>query len=607
MESAEIGNIDVIEREENGEHFYISSTSHYIPLWLRSKDSSRTCGTSSNTNSCWGFSDHELNNFNDSDKGFNSDSKLFVKCTDKSLNSNSMFCRSIFYEMEPRDLGYSNQETSKLCHVDLLRHGFSSHLQALSSIVKLSFMYLIIILRRILVFMRLLLSGVQQIHKISFACLIRILQCIFVIIRLLLPVVKCISLSLCRLFIYMTCKALQKAKVNERYSSDHHDIKNSSEYNAVRNCDISTSSKSFDKAKERRADANIDTSKNVCDVVEEISFKTSYETLAEVSCVLNSFDSENQFDSSSSSIIDILTNPSSSDDTNPEKSGYTDHSHTTSQTPDLSDIENWFWNVSENSWNEYKSTKNCHKIIGEKSINSISFENSIETKVNESNHLKTSGNDLDANSSFGNPNINKHFNTSFCQNSLDTTKNSNQHSFLSNIGSWLLDIQMQNEKQDYESNNNILKNCDAIKKFINLIVERNQYYEKMDANKKKLKELFEEAVIKTEIERNNLKLKGECNKRFVDMIKRLSVNSKCMSEEAMLARNKYNKAASIYNDSIKHFKKLVVSPELHTAFVNIIYNYDEPRKENQAPTYLTAREMYSASEYTDLIEAIKNN
>lgn len=148
----------------------------------------------------------------------------------------------------------------------------------------------------------------------------------------------------------------------------------------------------------------------------------------------------------------------------------------------------------------------------------------------------------------------------------------------------------------------IIPDCQILQLFVDEIKKRETYYQERKIQKQELDNLFEVAVLKTDIERNNLNLKGQVNKRYVNIFKRLSLNSQNISQEAINARESYNKAAKKYNESIQSFKKLEVTPEIHQAFINLMYINHEELKINAEDEFLTARDFYDSKKYEAVLK-----
>lgn len=93
----------------------------------------------------------------------------------------------------------------------------------------------------------------------------------------------------------------------------------------------------------------------------------------------------------------------------------------------------------------------------------------------------------------------------------------------------------------------------AVRNFIDLALEHLKYIEEMKLKRNLIKEKFEEAVLSTLQEDLNLKAKGEIKKnaRYVNILKRLSLNSKEKCENAISARKAYCSLVKEYNCSIR--------------------------------------------------------
>lgn len=149
-----------------------------------------------------------------------------------------------------------------------------------------------------------------------------------------------------------------------------------------------------------------------------------------------------------------------------------------------------------------------------------------------------------------------------------------------------------------------IADCKTIKKFVDDVLERDEYYSKKAEEEGKLTHNFEEAAIKTEVEKFNLTNKGIINKRYADFMKRLSTNSKMVSDEAVLARAEYNKNAKSYNETTKVLKEIKISTNVQNALTNLLVFKDIPKQIKTAPYYITARDLYSSKEYELLIKRI---
>lgn len=149
-----------------------------------------------------------------------------------------------------------------------------------------------------------------------------------------------------------------------------------------------------------------------------------------------------------------------------------------------------------------------------------------------------------------------------------------------------------------------ISDCKTIKKFVDEILERDEYYNEKIAEKAELAEIFEEAAIKTELEKMNLETKGIVNKRYADFMKRLSMNSKTVSAEAISARDNYNKKAKEHNDTIKVLRNINISQDAQIALTNVLVYKDKPKQFNIEPLHITARDFYSSPEYQTVIKRI---
>lgn len=150
-----------------------------------------------------------------------------------------------------------------------------------------------------------------------------------------------------------------------------------------------------------------------------------------------------------------------------------------------------------------------------------------------------------------------------------------------------------------------IADCKIIKNFVDEILERDNYLNKKKVEKEQLTNLLEEAAIKTEIEKENLDNKEISSKRICELMKRLSMNSKAISNEAYLAREEYNKSAKVYNDTIKNPKVIKISENVQKAFTNILVFKDITNNHvNAEPYYITAKELYTSQQHKLFIEKI---
>lgn len=151
-----------------------------------------------------------------------------------------------------------------------------------------------------------------------------------------------------------------------------------------------------------------------------------------------------------------------------------------------------------------------------------------------------------------------------------------------------------------------IADCKTVKKFVDEILDRDKYYTKKAEEEVKLSRNFEDAAIKTEFEKLNLKSKRITNQRYAAFIQRLSTNSKTVTDEAVAARDHYNKNAKIYNDTTKALKEIKTSTGVQNALTNLLVFKDNPKQIKAAPYYNTARDFYSCEEYGSLIKRISD-
>lgn len=148
----------------------------------------------------------------------------------------------------------------------------------------------------------------------------------------------------------------------------------------------------------------------------------------------------------------------------------------------------------------------------------------------------------------------------------------------------------------------LVPDCEAVESLVDAIKQRSVYYQERKIRKQELDELFVDAVLKTEAEKQNLEKKGPLNKRYVNLMKRLSINSQSISEEAIRARDKYNKAVKTFNETIQTLKKIHVTPEMHTAFTNVMYVNDDALKIHMEQQYWTAQDLYESKKYHETLQ-----
>lgn len=148
----------------------------------------------------------------------------------------------------------------------------------------------------------------------------------------------------------------------------------------------------------------------------------------------------------------------------------------------------------------------------------------------------------------------------------------------------------------------MIADCETIKQFVDQVLERDEYFNKKSEEKGKLTKAFEEAVINTEMEKMNLANKGIVNKRYVDIMKRLSMNSKNISDEAVLTRDHYNKNAKTYNETIQALKEIKMSENVQKALTNVLVFKETPKQIIVEPIYLTAKDLYDSKEYESVLK-----
>lgn len=148
--------------------------------------------------------------------------------------------------------------------------------------------------------------------------------------------------------------------------------------------------------------------------------------------------------------------------------------------------------------------------------------------------------------------------------------------------------------------------CDLrkIKDYVDCVLKEEEALLEKNSEKEKLNELFEDAVIKSAFEENNLISKGMVNKRYANFFKRLSINSKNISESAIQAREKYNKAARAYNVTHKKYKKVDITSELQLALKNIMVPRNPQPPIPMANIYFTAQDLRDSDEYKNVLKSM---
>lgn len=162
---------------------------------------------------------------------------------------------------------------------------------------------------------------------------------------------------------------------------------------------------------------------------------------------------------------------------------------------------------------------------------------------------------------------------------------------------------------EYDEYQHFISNCKKLKCFVEYALDIDRYYKERKEREQEIQILFHDAVLKTERERLNLDKKGEKNQRYVNLMKRLSSNSKEVSDEAVAARKKYNHAAKFYNDSIKKLKDLSVTTELEKAFVQMmcVKNVANEIKIQQMSIFETPKDLYDSEKYKRIINNVLND
>lgn len=169
------------------------------------------------------------------------------------------------------------------------------------------------------------------------------------------------------------------------------------------------------------------------------------------------------------------------------------------------------------------------------------------------------------------------------------------------------DIESNNSSLSYHSGegaagaNHLLTMLEFLRK-ISLIEEYNS--DRIN-RQQELKKLFEDAARKTAVEQLNLQQKGEKTGRYVNIMKRLSNNSSNICEEAIFARDLYNKKVKDYNDTLKKPKKIEFNPEINSAFEYFRTKIFSIEKECLMPFYLTKFDYEDTEEYANILKTIR--
>lgn len=135
-----------------------------------------------------------------------------------------------------------------------------------------------------------------------------------------------------------------------------------------------------------------------------------------------------------------------------------------------------------------------------------------------------------------------------------------------------------------------------LKLFVDSVLIQEEYLKEKALQEQNLNILLNEAVEKSIAEKINLQEKGNIQGRYVNLFKRLSLNSVNICEESIKAREKYNKAAQSYNDSLKKLKTIEITDKIKTSLCaltsmnnDFVMSYREKK-----PVYGTLKEIESS-------------
>lgn len=158
---------------------------------------------------------------------------------------------------------------------------------------------------------------------------------------------------------------------------------------------------------------------------------------------------------------------------------------------------------------------------------------------------------------------------------------------------------------------NVQRTCDmnkcvrAMQNLLDEILLREQYLQDREQQEKKLDDLFVDAAIKTALEDQNLQSKAVKDGRYVNLFKRLSLNSKNICEDAIAARELYNKEAQKFNEKGKKIKMIAITTEIKEAFQQILSMELPSIEENKLPIFLTKTDLEADEKYAEIFEGMQ--
>jgi hypothetical protein len=144
-----------------------------------------------------------------------------------------------------------------------------------------------------------------------------------------------------------------------------------------------------------------------------------------------------------------------------------------------------------------------------------------------------------------------------------------------------------------------------IRVFLNDVIFYDEYKELMRSREDDLKNMLKDAAEKCVAERINLDAKGELrNPRMLQMLKRYSINSIRISEEARKACDKYNFHAGKYNQE-RIVQKPIMPPEILAPLRRVLQgNYDaEPFRKVEFKNFETGNHLRETSLYKQITSA----
>lgn len=145
----------------------------------------------------------------------------------------------------------------------------------------------------------------------------------------------------------------------------------------------------------------------------------------------------------------------------------------------------------------------------------------------------------------------------------------------------------------------------VVLEYLHKVSEREKYLCERAERENELEILFKNAATKTALEDINLQEKA-VKGRYVNLLKRLSVNSANICQEAISARDLYNRKAREFNETSKKLRQIEITPNVVNAFDYFRTKTFGCRNGTPLPIFLTKPDLENTEKYKQILDSFKN-